>query len=96
MLVRYNPEGDKALNRRQAARLKRLSDYLHGSGRLFMVELYVDAEPEQLKRFHGQKETLTIWTCAPDSWCKPFTNSRTRALSRTSGRSRRWIAEKIA
>jgi 5-dehydro-2-deoxygluconokinase len=39
VLVRYNPEGDKALNRRQAARLKQLSDYLHGSGRLFMFEL---------------------------------------------------------
>src|SRR5579864_6836129 len=44
VLVRYNPEGDPALNRRQAARLRRLSDYLHGCGRLFMVELYVDAE----------------------------------------------------
>src|SRR5262249_7801482 len=29
VLVRYNPEGDKALNQRQAGRLKRLSDYLH-------------------------------------------------------------------
>ena len=29
VLVRYNPEGDAALNQRQAARLKRLSDYLH-------------------------------------------------------------------
>ena len=32
VLVRYNPEGDAAMNRRQAERLKRLSDYLH-SGR---------------------------------------------------------------
>src|SRR5262249_48206238 len=38
VLVRYNPEGDEALNRRQAARLKTLSDYLHGHGRLFMFE----------------------------------------------------------
>ena len=28
VLVRYNPEGDRALNQQQAARLKRLSDYL--------------------------------------------------------------------
>src|SRR6516225_9430041 len=35
VLVRYNPEGDKELNRRQAARLKQLSDYLHTSGRLY-------------------------------------------------------------
>ena len=32
VLVRYNPEGDAALNQRQAARLKRLSDYLAGDG----------------------------------------------------------------
>ena len=41
VLVRYNPGGDKAMNRRQAARLRQLSDYLHGSGRLFMFELLV-------------------------------------------------------
>jgi myo-inositol catabolism protein IolC len=34
VLVRYNPEGDTALNQRQANRLSRLSDYLHGSGRM--------------------------------------------------------------
>ena len=45
VLVRYNAEGDQALNRRQAARLKRLSDYLHGESRsLFMFELLVPAE----------------------------------------------------
>ena len=32
VLVRYNPGGDAALNRRQAARLKRLSDYLARHG----------------------------------------------------------------
>jgi len=60
VLMRYNPEGDKALNRRQAARLKRLSDYLHGSGRLFMIELYVDAEPALMERLHGQKRTYDL------------------------------------
>src|SRR6202453_4628342 len=29
VLVRYNAEGDQALNKRQADRLRRLSDYLH-------------------------------------------------------------------
>ena len=29
VLVRYNPEGDQAFNRRQSARLRRLSEYLH-------------------------------------------------------------------
>lgn len=33
-LVRYNPEGDRALNQRQTRRLKRLSNYLHRPGRV--------------------------------------------------------------
>ena len=60
VLVRYNPEGDKAVNRRQAVRLKRLSDYLHGSDRLFMFELLVDAEPAQLERLHGNKNDYDL------------------------------------
>ena len=47
VLVRYNPEGDKEMNRRQAARLKQLSDFLHQSNRLYMFELLVPAEPAQ-------------------------------------------------
>jgi 5-dehydro-2-deoxygluconokinase len=56
VLVRYNPEGDKALNQRQSARLKRLSDYLHKTNRLFMFELLVPAEPAQLERLKGDKK----------------------------------------
>jgi 5-dehydro-2-deoxygluconokinase len=51
VLVRYNPGGDAALNLRQSVRLKRLSDYLHASGRLFMFELLVPPDPSQLERF---------------------------------------------
>jgi 5-dehydro-2-deoxygluconokinase len=50
VLVRYNPGGDKAMNRRQAARLRQLSDYLHASRRLYMFELLVPPNPDQLKR----------------------------------------------
>src|SRR6516164_3022094 len=49
VLVRYNPEGDQALNQRQAARLRRLSDYLSQTPTLFLFELLVPAEPEQLQ-----------------------------------------------
>jgi myo-inositol catabolism protein IolC len=56
VLVRYNPAGDAALNRRQAARLKRLSDYLHASGRLFMFELLVPPEKAQLTQFQGNTD----------------------------------------
>ena len=33
VLVRYNPEGDSALNARQAKRLSELSEYLRNQGR---------------------------------------------------------------
>lgn len=57
VLVRYNPEGDQALNRRQADRLKRLSDYLHTARRsLFMFELLVPAEKAQLEEVEGDKD----------------------------------------
>ena len=57
VLVRYNPEGDPAMNRRQAERLKRLSDYLHSGGRAeFMFELLVPATPAQLERSGGDKK----------------------------------------
>ena len=58
VLVRYNPEGDESLNRRQASRLKRLSDYLHAKSRsLFMFELLVPAEKEQLGSLKGDKKS---------------------------------------
>ena len=57
VLVRYNPEGDSTMNKRQAARLKRLSDYLHGNGRIqFMFELLVPAEKAQLDSVKGDKK----------------------------------------
>ena len=57
VLVRYNPEGDAKLNREQAERLKRLSDYLHNANRsLFMFELLVPAEKAQLDRVNGDKK----------------------------------------
>jgi myo-inositol catabolism protein IolC len=60
VLVRYNPEGDKEMNRRQAARLKQLSDYLHKSHRLYMFELLVPPEKAQLDRLKGDKKTYDL------------------------------------
>lgn len=56
VLVRFNPEGEKAMNHRQIARLKQLSEWLHANGRLFMFELLVPAEKEQLDRVKGDKK----------------------------------------
>lgn len=60
VLVRYNPEGDEAINRAQAERLKRLSDYLQQSGRLFMFELLVPAEPAQLEKVNHDKNAYDL------------------------------------
>ncbi len=53
VLVRYNPEGDEALNRRQAERLRMLSEYVHAHSRHFMFELLVPMTHEQSERLEG-------------------------------------------
>ena len=61
VLVRYNPEGDRALNQRQAARLKRLSDVLAAENRArFMFELLVPAEKAQLDRLKGNQRAYDL------------------------------------
>ena len=57
VLVRYNPEADPSMNARQVERLRRLSDYLARTKRLFMFELLVPAEPAQLERLDGSRAT---------------------------------------
>ena len=57
VLVRYNPESDAALNKRQLQRLRKLSDYLAQKKRPFLFELIVPALPAQLAKFGGSKET---------------------------------------
>ena len=57
VLVRYNPDGDRAMNQRQAARLARLSEYLARAGRSrFLFELLVPAEKAQLEQLKGDKQ----------------------------------------
>ena len=72
--VRYNPEGDEALNQRQSACLKRLSDYLHsGSHRLFMFELLVPAEKHS--------SILSTETRKPMTWSFGQGMGRTEAIA---------------
>ena len=56
VLVRYNPEGDREMNTRQATRLRRLSDWLHERERKFLFELLVAAEPSQLEVVGGDED----------------------------------------
>src|SRR5215469_2037176 len=61
VLVRYNPESDRALNQRQAARLRRLSEFLRSQGRSrFMFELLVPPDKEQLDRLKGDKKAYDL------------------------------------
>jgi myo-inositol catabolism protein IolC len=48
ILARYNPEGDRELNRRQAERLARLSDWLAPRTTKYLFELIVPPEAHQL------------------------------------------------
>jgi myo-inositol catabolism protein IolC len=56
VLVRYNPEGDAQMNERQAARLKRLGDWLHEHDRKYLFELLVPATAEQIEAAGGDEE----------------------------------------
>ena len=61
VLVRYNPESDQALNRRQAARLRRLSQYLHDHSRSrFMFELLVPPEQRQVDGVGGDTKAYDL------------------------------------
>jgi myo-inositol catabolism protein IolC len=56
VLVRYNPEDDAVLNRRQLERLTRLADWLHAHDRKFLFELLVPATDEQLASVDGDTD----------------------------------------
>jgi myo-inositol catabolism protein IolC len=56
VLVRYNPDGDAEMNKRQLERLKRLADWLHDNGRKFLFELLVPAEDSQVEQVGGDSD----------------------------------------
>jgi 6-phosphofructokinase len=60
ILARYNPEGDAEVNRRQAERLARLSDYLAPRTTKYLFELLVPPEPHQLAALESDSERFAI------------------------------------
>lgn len=61
VLVRYNPEADREVNRRQADKLRRLSEYLAHAGKsLFMFELLVPGTKEQFAKVNGDKKRYDL------------------------------------
>ena len=87
VLIRYNPGGDTAMNARQRARLRQLSDWLDGRPERLMLELLVPPEPAQLaavaddqSRFDREsRAALTV---------RPLTRSPATGSGRRCGRSR--------
>jgi myo-inositol catabolism protein IolC len=60
VLVRYNPEGDRATNEEQLVRLKRLADWLHSHDRKFLFELLVPATKQQLGTVEGDVDRYDL------------------------------------
>jgi len=61
VLVRYNPGSDPVMNQRQAAKLKRLSDYLRSRENIrFMFEMLVPPEKAQLDQLKGDKKAYDL------------------------------------
>jgi myo-inositol catabolism protein IolC len=56
VLVRYNPDDEAELNRRQLERLTRLADWLHEHDRKFLFELLVPATDAQLGSVDGDTD----------------------------------------
>lgn len=59
VLVRYNTEGDAAMNERQTAKLRRLSEWLHQHKRKYLFELLVPVEDAQLQRWVAVRSATT-------------------------------------
>jgi len=57
VLVRYNPEGDVMMNKRQLVRLRSLSDYLQSIRKPFLFELLVPATKQQMSKLGDEKGT---------------------------------------
>ena len=95
VLVRYNPEGDAALNERQTERLRRLSDWLHERDRRFLFELLVPATPAQLTACGGDTAATTA-RCGLGCCSRSWRRCRLPASSPTCGRSRASIRARTA
>jgi myo-inositol catabolism protein IolC len=59
-LVRYNPEGDTEMNKRQVMRLKTLSDFCHANNIKLLIEPLIPATVEQLAAFGGDKRAFDL------------------------------------
>ncbi|HLC44309.1 MAG: hypothetical protein A2722_01630 [Candidatus Doudnabacteria bacterium RIFCSPHIGHO2_01_FULL_50_11] len=62
VLVRYNPEDDIALNKRQCEKMKLVSDYAHEHGYKFLIEALIPPTPNQMKEAGGESKRFDVET----------------------------------
>lgn len=60
VLLRYNPEGDKAANERQVQKLKILSDFSHSKGYKFLIEALIPPTKKQLEESGGETQRFDL------------------------------------
>lgn len=60
VLVRYNPASNREMNKRQASRLRDLSEFLHQHNRKYMFELLVPPEPAQLDELDDDRKAYDV------------------------------------
>jgi len=56
VLVRYNPDGEQAMNQRQIARLKKINDWCKTKGYKFLFELLAIPTKKQMEECGGSKD----------------------------------------
>ena len=98
-LVRYNPEDDPALNARQIARLRRLSDYCQSTGQLFMFELVVPPTEAQRHRAEALETEYDMWM-RPELTVRAITTLQDAGVEpdiwKVEGLDRRQDCERVA
>jgi myo-inositol catabolism protein IolC len=75
VLVRYNPDGDAAMNREQLGRLKILADWLHEHDRKFLFELLVPATDAQLATVDGDADRYDA-ELRPELMCRTIADAQ--------------------
>jgi myo-inositol catabolism protein IolC len=99
VLVRYNPDGDAEMNRRQTDRLVRLSQWLHENDRKFLFELLVPAEEAQLAAVDGDADRYDA-ELRPELMCRAIAELQQAGMEadiwKIEGVDRRSDCERIA
>ena len=65
VLVRYNPDGDAAMNERQTAKLRRLCEWLHEHDRKFLFELLVPGRAVSAREGRRRAQSATTPSSVP-------------------------------